>query len=181
MDDMCLVHESREYLQECLKTVTELCVKLKITVNMKKTRIVKLKDGMDFPKGKYVLLESGKILRLPGKDSAKRMRRKLKKFKTLTEAGEIWMLASASYGHQMDGGFGYDRVGGTARAWPESGQGLRLITRYACRTRKSSAATSCVSSKAAVRRMLFFTATRPMPIPVRGTAAAMRRRTLTRF
>jgi hypothetical protein len=31
---------------------------------------------MDFPKGKYVLLEPGKILRLPGKDSAKRMRRK---------------------------------------------------------------------------------------------------------
>jgi hypothetical protein len=33
-------------------------------------------------------VESGKILRLPGKDSAKRMRRKLKKFKTLVDTGE---------------------------------------------------------------------------------------------
>jgi hypothetical protein len=89
MDDMYLIHESREYLKECLKIITELCAKLKIAVNMKKTRIVKLKDGMDFLKGKYVLLESGKILRLPGKDSAKRMRRKLKKFKTLADAGEM--------------------------------------------------------------------------------------------
>jgi hypothetical protein len=88
MDDMYLIHESREYLKECLKIITELCAKLKITVSMKKTRIVKLKDGIDFPKGKYVLLEPGKILRLPGKDSSKRMRRKLKKFKTLVDAGE---------------------------------------------------------------------------------------------
>ena len=56
---------------------------------MEKTRIVKLKDGMNFLKGKYVLLESGKILRLPGKDSTKRMRRKLKKFKLLLDAGKM--------------------------------------------------------------------------------------------
>jgi hypothetical protein len=56
---------------------------------MKKTRIVKLSDGVDFLKGKYRLLPSGKVLRLPGKESAKRMRRKLKKFRVLVDAGRM--------------------------------------------------------------------------------------------
>jgi hypothetical protein len=89
MDDMYLIHESREYLLECLKTVTELRAKLKITAGMKKTRMVRLKDGMDFLKGKYVLLKPGKILRLPGKDTTKRSSQKLKKFKALVDAGEM--------------------------------------------------------------------------------------------
>ncbi|MDR0374618.1 MAG: hypothetical protein LBH85_02725 [Treponema sp.] len=98
MDDMYLIHESKEYLQECLTTITELCAKLKITINMKKTRIVKLSDGFDFLKGKYRLFPSGKVLRLPHKDSAKRMRRKLKKFKGLIDAGKMnWRDLRTSY------------------------------------------------------------------------------------
>jgi retron-type reverse transcriptase len=89
MDDLYLIHENKEYLKECLKIITGLCEKLKLTINMKKTRIVKLSDGVDFLKGKYRLLPSGKVLRLPGKESAKRMRRKLKKFKALVDAGRM--------------------------------------------------------------------------------------------
>jgi hypothetical protein len=98
MDDMYLIHESREYLKECLSVITELCAKMKITVNMSKTRIVKLSDGVPFLKGKYRLLPSGKILRLPGKESAKRMRRKLKKFKALIGAGKMdWYDLRGAY------------------------------------------------------------------------------------
>jgi hypothetical protein len=89
MDDMYLIHKSREHLKECLEVIKGLCDKLKITVNMKKTRIVKLSDGVDFLKGKYRLLPSGKVLRLPGKESTKRVRRKLKKFKALIDAGKM--------------------------------------------------------------------------------------------
>jgi hypothetical protein len=89
MDDLYLIHADREYLEYCLSEIVRVCKTLDITVNMKKTRIVKLKDGMDFLKGKYALLESGKILRLPGKESAVRMRRKLKKFKALLGAGRM--------------------------------------------------------------------------------------------
>jgi hypothetical protein len=89
MDDLYIIHESREYLKECLKIITGLCEKLKLAVNTKKTRIVKLSDGVDFLKGKYRLLPSGKVLRLPGKESTKRMRRKLKKFKALLDAGRM--------------------------------------------------------------------------------------------
>jgi hypothetical protein len=55
----------------------------KITINAKKTRIVKLSQGVEFLKGKYSLLPSGKILRRPCKDTTTRMKRKLRKFKTL--------------------------------------------------------------------------------------------------
>jgi hypothetical protein len=85
MDDLYLIHESKERLKECLKTIAELCGKLKITLNAKKTRIAKLSDGVGFLKGKYRLLPSGKVLRLPCKDSATRMKRKLKKFATLLD------------------------------------------------------------------------------------------------
>jgi hypothetical protein len=85
MDDLYLIHESKEYLQQCLSEIKKVCEDLKIIVNERKTRIVKLSEGVLFLKGKYSLLPSGKILRRPGKDSTKRMRRKLKKFKVLID------------------------------------------------------------------------------------------------
>jgi hypothetical protein len=89
MDDLYLIHESKEFLQRCFSEIKEVCATLKITVNEKKSRIVKLSDGVLFLKGKYVLLENGKILRFPHPDGAKRMRRKLRKFKTLLDADKM--------------------------------------------------------------------------------------------
>jgi hypothetical protein len=89
MDDLYLIHADKEYLKRCLSEIKTVCQSLKIEVNEKKTRIVKLSRGMDFLKGKYFLLETGRILRRPGKDSARRMRRKLKKFKALVKGGQM--------------------------------------------------------------------------------------------
>jgi hypothetical protein len=86
MDDLYLLHADKTYLEQCLKEITEVCDSLGIAINTKKTKIVKLSDGVEFLKGKYVLLKTGKIVRLSRKDSTKRMRRKLKKFKSLIEA-----------------------------------------------------------------------------------------------
>jgi len=83
MDDLYLIHKDKEYLQHCLTEIIKICDTLKLTVNLKKTRIVKLSQGLVFLKGKYTLLPTGKILKRPGKDSTKRMRRKLGKFKKL--------------------------------------------------------------------------------------------------
>jgi len=83
MDDMYLIHQDKEYLQRCLQEIIKICETLKLTVNLKKTCIVKLSQGLVFLKGKYTLLPSGKILKRPGKDSTKRMRRKLGKFEKL--------------------------------------------------------------------------------------------------
>jgi len=54
---------------------------LALDLNEKKTRIVKLSQGVEFLKGKYALLASGRILKLPGRNSALRMHRKLRKFR----------------------------------------------------------------------------------------------------
>jgi hypothetical protein len=88
MDDLYLIHHDKKYLEYCLGEIRKACEALKITVNMKKTRIVKLSRGMEFLKGKYIPLENGRVLRRPGKDSARRMRRKLRKFKALINGGQ---------------------------------------------------------------------------------------------
>jgi hypothetical protein len=89
MDDLYIIHRDREHLKQLLAEIETVCAALKITVNKKKTRIVKLASGMEFLKGKYILLPSGKVLRRPCKDSTKRMRRKLKKFKDLIGNGKM--------------------------------------------------------------------------------------------
>lgn len=89
MDDLYLLHESKEYLTYCLNEIIKVCDLYKINVNMRKTRIIKLSQGVEFLKGKYSLLPSGKILRRPSKDSTKRMRVKLKKFKVLVDTGKM--------------------------------------------------------------------------------------------
>jgi hypothetical protein len=89
MDDLYIIHRDKEHLKRLLTEIETVCADLKITINKKKTRIVKLASGMKFLKGKYVIFPSGKILRRPCKDSTKRMRRKLKKFKNLIDSGKM--------------------------------------------------------------------------------------------
>jgi hypothetical protein len=89
MDDIYLIHSDKEYLKYCFGEIKKICDKLKITINAKKSRIVKLEQGVDFLKGKYFLLPSGKILRRPCRDSTARMRRKLKKFRILIDSGKM--------------------------------------------------------------------------------------------
>jgi hypothetical protein len=83
MDDLYLIHSSRDYLLECLEGIKTECSKLGITLNTRKTKITKLKDGIHFLKGIYILTSTGKIIRRAVQDSRKRMRRKLVKFKRL--------------------------------------------------------------------------------------------------
>ena len=89
MDDLYIIHRDKEYLRQLLTEIETVCAALKITINKKKTRVVKLASGVEFLKGKYILSQTGKILRLPCKDSTKRMRRKLKKFKSLIDANKM--------------------------------------------------------------------------------------------
>lgn len=89
MDDLYIIHRDKNYLLRCLNKIKTECASLELTVHEKKSRIVKLKNGVPFLKGRHVLLKSGRILRLPHPDSVKRMRRKLKKFKKLIAQGKM--------------------------------------------------------------------------------------------
>ena len=87
MDDGYLIDYSKEYLQWCLEGIRRICKKLDITLNEKKTQIVKLSHGFTYLKTRFYLTDTGKVLRKIYKRSVTRERRKLKKFVPLLQAG----------------------------------------------------------------------------------------------
>ncbi len=89
MDDFYLIHKDKAYLKSCLQEIKRICTELGITINERKSKIVKLKDGVKFLKGIYLLTETGKIIKRSTQDSRKRQRRKIKKFKTLLDEGRM--------------------------------------------------------------------------------------------
>lgn len=88
-DDGYLIHPSKEYLQQCLAQMQEICEKLHIKLNMKKTQIVKLSHGFKFLKARIYLTDSGRIIRKLPKKSIVTERRKLKKLKVKLAEGKI--------------------------------------------------------------------------------------------
>ena len=87
MDDGYLIHESKEYLQECLWDIRQICDLLGITINEKKTQIVKISHGFSWLKCRFYITKNGKVIRKIYKKSIVRERRKLKKFVPLLERG----------------------------------------------------------------------------------------------
>lgn len=90
-DDGYLIHHSKEYLQQCLKQIRELCAKLHIKLNEKKTQIVKLSHGFKFLKARVYLTETGRIVKKPPKERITIQRRKMKKLKKKLLNGQIDM------------------------------------------------------------------------------------------
>lgn len=87
MDDGYLIHKDKGYLQTCLEQIRELCKELHITLNEKKTQIVKLTHGFTWLKVKIFLTKNGKIIRKIHRSSVTRMRQKLKKYVVLVNNG----------------------------------------------------------------------------------------------
>ncbi len=89
MDDGYLIHPSKEYLEECLLKIKNICDTLGIKLNEKKTRIIKLSHGFKFLKVKFFLLDSGKVIKKLNRASITRQRRKLKSLRKLVDAGNM--------------------------------------------------------------------------------------------
>lgn len=89
MDDGYLIHHDKEYLKKCLEEIKLICEKLEININLKKTQIVKLSHGFTWLKCRFYLLSSGKVVKKIYKRSVTKMRRKLKAFKQLYDAGRM--------------------------------------------------------------------------------------------
>ena len=80
MDDGYLLHESKEYLKHCLAAIRKVCKELHITLNTKKTQIVKLSHGFTWLKIRFFLTETGRVVKKIYRRSVHVMRRKLKTF-----------------------------------------------------------------------------------------------------
>ncbi len=89
MDDGYMIHESKEYLKECLEELKEICKACKISLNEKKTRIIKLSHGFTYLKCRWYLTSTGKVVRKIYKRSIMKMRQKLKKFAVFIQTGKM--------------------------------------------------------------------------------------------
>jgi len=87
MDDMNMIHESRDYIEETIEGVCEQADKMGFFINPKKTRICKLSDTFTYLQIKYFLSDTGKVVKRINPKSVTRERRKIKAYKRLLEKG----------------------------------------------------------------------------------------------
>jgi hypothetical protein len=85
MDDGYLIHEDIHYLEHCLERIKEVCAELGINLNLRKTKIRPLRSGIVFLKTKFLLTDTGRVLRKMSRASMRAMKRKLYKFRKWVE------------------------------------------------------------------------------------------------
>ena len=89
MDDFYLIHESKEYLAECLKEIRRMDAEIGIELNEKKTKIVRLSDEFKFLKVKTRLTDTGRVVMRPDRGTITRERRKLKALRRKLDEGQV--------------------------------------------------------------------------------------------
>lgn len=88
-DDFYAISERRETLEELLDGLRVLAKEFNITINERKTRIVKLSGVYRHLQNCYSLTETGRVICKINPKSVTRERRKLKAYKRLLDAGRI--------------------------------------------------------------------------------------------
>lgn len=89
MDDLILIHPSKEYLIYCLEEIREYIENLGLILNKKKTQINKLSQRIKFLGFDYSLTSNGKVIMVVTKDNIKKRKRKLRKHKKLVIEGRM--------------------------------------------------------------------------------------------
>lgn len=88
-DDFCLIHESRDYLAECLEEIRRMYAEIGIELNEKKTKITRLSDEFKFLKAKVRMIDTGRVIMRPDHGTITRERRKLKALRRKLDEGAI--------------------------------------------------------------------------------------------
>lgn len=88
MDDSYVIHRDREFLVQLEIEIAEKAKELGMTLNRKKTRIVKLSDYYKFLQITYSLTDTGRVIRKINPKRIVDMRRKLKKLSLKVIRGE---------------------------------------------------------------------------------------------
>ena len=86
-DDGYIFCESKERLFQCLDRIKEVCAKLEITLNKKKTQIVKLTRGFTWLKVHHVITDTGRNIKKIYKRSVVKQRQKFRKFRRMVDEG----------------------------------------------------------------------------------------------
>ena len=88
MDDLIMIHESREFLEECMRAVEEELRKIGFETNPKKTRIYNLRDGIMFLGFRFCLTETGKVVMIADPKKVKAARKKYRRLVAKAKRGE---------------------------------------------------------------------------------------------
>ena len=89
MDDGYIIAKDKETLHRCLEDLRKLCDESHISLNEKKTCIVKLSHGFTWLKCRWFLTETGRVVKKIYKRSVTKQRQKLKKFAQLVKQGKM--------------------------------------------------------------------------------------------
>ncbi len=96
MDDGYMLFKTKSEAKNALRILEKLCFTLSIKLNMRKTQIIKLRNGIRFLKVRLRLTETGKVKRRMTRKSITRQRRKLKKFATMVAAKKMTVQEAAN-------------------------------------------------------------------------------------
>lgn len=89
MDDRIIIHHDKQFLWQILAEITQIAETLGIHINSHKTQIIKLTHPFTFLKTRYLLADTGKLIKKIPKDVVKRQRRKMRKLARLASEGTI--------------------------------------------------------------------------------------------
>lgn len=123
-DDFYLIDSDKEKLKTCRKWIESYVEELGMETNKKKTKIVKLGQGIDFLGFHLYASNTGKIVQKLSKKSIKHHKHKLKKMRKLLDKGEIEFQAckDAHAGWKAHAQRNHGRKGGgkAERATPDT-------------------------------------------------------------
>ena len=89
MDDIYIIHHDKRFLLDVLEGIKDICSRLELIVNTKKTQVIRLKNGFTFLKMRYLYTETGHIKVIPCKRTFIREKRKLRKLIDKADRGVI--------------------------------------------------------------------------------------------
>ena len=89
MDDIYLIHNSKEFLLEIVEFTEKYLNELGMEINKKKTHIAPIKNGVTFLGHRYRLTETGHVIAVPKKQTVIRNKKKLRKLKKKYDNGEF--------------------------------------------------------------------------------------------
>lgn len=93
MDDFYLIHENKKYLNKCLEGIKQWVESRDMKLNPKKTKIVTMRQGINFLGFHFYVTETGKVVQKLLPKSKKNIRRKMKKMKKLLDEGKCTFKA----------------------------------------------------------------------------------------
>lgn len=89
MDDFILIHENREFLEECRAKIAECLKPCGFELNQKKTKIMPISDGILFLGFRFKLTQTGKVIMLIDPKNVKAQRKKLRRLVAKSRKGLI--------------------------------------------------------------------------------------------